>query len=238
MKINVLTLFPEVFEPFFNYSIIKRAREKQLVDIDLFNFRDFTTDKHKRVDDTSYGGGAGMVLQVEPIDKCLKAIKNKGHVVALTPTGSKLSDKKVNQLLENESLTIVCGHYEGFDERVFNYIDEEISIGDYVLSGGESAAMVLVDALTRKVEGVINKESVDNDSFSRGILDFPVYTKPYCYDNMCVPDILLSGDHEKIAMYRYKEALKKTYLRRPDLIDTSNVDAQVLAEIIEESDEK
>lgn len=235
MKINILTLFPEMFDSFINCSIIKRAVQNNLVEINFYNFREFSTTKNKSVDDTSYGGGAGMVLQVEPIHQCLMSIKDKGQVIALTPTGQTLDDSLVDELVKDSEITIICGHYEGFDERVYNYVDKEISIGDYILTGGETAAFVLIDALTRKVEGVINKDSASYESFSTGMLDYPVYTKPLEYDNMKVPDVLLSGNHQEIEKYRYEMALEKTYLRRKDLIDKNKdkIDQEVLAKIID-----
>ncbi len=235
MKINILTLFPEMFDSFINCSIIKRAIENNLVEINFYNFREFSTTKNKSVDDTCYGGGAGMVLQVEPIHQCLMSIKDRGQVIALTPTGQTLDDSLVDELVKDSEITIICGHYEGFDERVYNYVDKEVSIGDYILTGGETAAFVLIDALTRKIDGVINKDSASYESFSTGMLDYPVYTKPLIYDNMKVPDVLLSGNHQEIEKYRYEMALEKTYLRRKDLIDKNKdkIDQEVLAKIID-----
>lgn len=237
MKINILTIFPEAFESFLNHSIIKRAIEKEFVEINLYNFRDYATTKNNSVDDTSYGGGAGMVLQVEPVHKCLSNISNHGLVIATTPTGKQLNDKLVDEFANEKIITILCGHYEGFDERVYEYVDTEVSIGDYVLTGGETAAFVLIDAITRKVDGVIKNESVANDSFANGIFDYPVYTKPLTYDGKTVPDILLSGDHQKIAKWRYEKALEKTFLRRKDIIDNNLdiIDKEILAKVIEEN---
>lgn len=234
MKINVLTLFPEYFESPLKSSIVNRAIVDGKLNVDLIDFRNFSTNKHRKVDDTQYGGGAGMVLSVEPIHRSLMSIEEPGYVVALTPTGNILNDSKVNELVKNENLTIICGHYEGFDERVYNYVDEEISIGDYVLFGGESASLVLIDTIVRKIDGVINKESIENDSFATGLLDYPAYTKPVEYDGHFVPEVLLSGNHQKIEKFRYKEALRKTFLRRKDLIDESKVDFKILQEIIDE----
>ncbi len=234
MIINVLTLFPEMFDSFIGSSILKRAIDDNYLEINFYNFRDYTNNKHKRVDDTSYGGGAGMILSVEPIFNCLKSIENKGRVIALTPTGSVLNDELINNFKNDETITIICGHYEGFDERVYDYCDDLLSIGDYVLTGGETAAFVVIDAITRKIEGVINKESVENDSFSNGILDYPVYTKPIEFDGKVVPDVLLSGNHQLIADFRYKEALRKTLLFREDLIASNidKIDKNVLNEIL------
>lgn len=235
MKINIITLFPEMFDSFINSSIIKRAINNNLVEVNFYNFRDYSDSKNKSVDDTCYGGGAGMVLQVEPIHKCLQSIENKGMVIALTPTGNVLNDELVNELVESPEITLLCGHYEGFDERVYNYVDMEVSIGDYVLTGGETAAFVMLDAISRKVEGVINKDSFENDSFSKGIFDYPVYTKPIVYDGYSVPDVLLSGNHKLIKEFRYEQALEKTYLRRNDLIEKNieNIDTEILKKIMQ-----
>ncbi len=236
MKINILTLFPEFFTGPFSCSIIKRAVQTEKLKIDFKNFRDFSTNNYKSVDDTPYGGGAGMVLRVDVVHKCLDSLDDKGTVIALTPSGKVLDDKLVDDLALCKNLTIVCGHYEGFDERVYNYVDQEISIGDYVLSGGESACVVLVDAISRKLDGVINKQSVENDSFVNGILDYPTYTKPLEYNGQKVPEVLLSGNHQKIARYRYHQAIKKTYKNRKDLIDKNNdlIDEKILKKVIQE----
>ncbi|MFV0499048.1 MAG: tRNA (guanosine(37)-N1)-methyltransferase TrmD [Bacilli bacterium] len=234
MKINVLTLFPEMFESFMASSILKRAIDNGYVEINLYNFRDYSLAKNKSVDDTSYGGGPGMVLQVEPIHRCLSDIEHTGEIIAFTPTGKILDDKLINKLACYNEITLVCGHYEGFDERVYNYVDQEISIGDFILTGGETASFVFIDALIRKVPGVINKQSLASESFANGILDYPVYAKPICYDNHFVPDILLSGNHNEIQKYRYEMALKKTYERRKDLIKKyhSSIDLNILKKII------
>ncbi len=234
MKINVLTLFPEVFESFLNSSILKRAITEEKVEINFYNFRDQATSKNRAVDDTSYGGGAGMVLKVEPVHKCLQKISSSALTIALTPTGEVFNDKTATKLSKLDEITILCGHYEGFDERVYDYVDLELSIGDYILTGGETAALVLIDAISRKVEGVINSESVENDSFSNNIFDYPVYTKPLEYDGKKVPEVLLSGNHKRIEEFRYEKALEKTYLRRRDLIDKhlSNLDKNVLKKIV------
>ncbi|MFV0424785.1 MAG: tRNA (guanosine(37)-N1)-methyltransferase TrmD [Bacilli bacterium] len=235
MRFNIVTIFPEVFDSFLNSSIVKKAIDNGNLEVKIYNFRDFSSANNKSVDDTSYGGGAGMVLQVEPIHKCLQSISNPGKIIALTPTGEKFDDQMATTFAKIDEITILCGHYEGFDERVYNYVDLEVSIGDYVLTGGEVAAFVLIDAITRKVEGVIKKASVDNDSFAQGLLDYPVYTKPVEYDGNRVPDVLLSGNHQEIDKYRYEMALEKTLLRRRDLIDKNmiNIDQVVLEKIKE-----
>ena len=219
MKIDILTLFPDMFNGILNTSIIKRAIDKKLVEINLINFRDYSLDPHGKVDDTPYGGGAGMVLTPQPIFDCVNSIKTKeSKVILLTPDGEVYKESTAYKLSKFKHLILICGHYEGFDERIRTLCDMEISIGDYVLTGGEIPAMVLVDSITRLIKGVINEESHLMDSFSSNLLDYPVYTKPREYKGMCVPDVLLSGDHLKIEEYRYNESLKKTKERRPDLL--------------------
>ena len=219
MKIDILTLFPDMFNGILNTSIIKRAIDNKLVEINLINFRDYSLDPHGKVDDTPYGGGAGMVLTPQPIFDCVNSIKTKeSKVILLTPDGEVYKESTAYKLSKFKHLILICGHYEGFDERIRTLCDMEISIGDYVLTGGEIPAMVLVDSITRLIKGVINEESHLMDSFSSNLLDYPVYTKPREYKGMCVPDVLLSGDHSKIEEYRYNESLKKTKERRPDLL--------------------
>ncbi len=221
MKIDILTLFPNMFNGSFEESIIKRAQENKKVEINLINFRDYTTDPHNKVDDTPYGGGAGMVLMCQPIFDCIKTIKTEeSKIILLTPDGIPYKQKIAYDLSEEKHLIIICGHYEGFDDRIRSICDLEISIGDYVLTGGEIPAMVLVDSIVRLIPGVINERSHIDDSFKDNyLLDYPSYTKPRVFEGMEVPEILLSGDHKKIAEYRYTESLKRTKERRPDLID-------------------
>jgi len=220
MKIDILTLFPEMFEGFKNESIIKRAIEEEKVSINTCNFRDFSKNKHKKVDDTPYGGGAGMVLMCQPIFDAVESLKTeKSKVVLLTPQGEKYTQEKAYELSKEEHLIFICGHYEGFDERIKTICDEEISIGDYVLTGGELPAMVLTDSIVRLVPGVIEEKSHINDSFNNNLLDYPTYTKPRNFKGMDVPDVLLSGDHKKIDEWRLKEQLKITSERRPDLLN-------------------
>ena len=220
MKISVLTLFPEYFEPLMTTSILKRAKEKDLFEFETIDFRKFTKEKHGHVDDTPYGGGAGMVLMCQPILDALESIRTENStVILLTPQGKTFNQQIAKELSLKEHLIFICGHYEGFDERIRSLCDAEISIGDYVLTGGEIPSMILVDTITRLLPGVIEEESHLNDSFNNNLLDYPTYTKPAIYKGMKVPDILLSGDHAKIAKYRYEEALEKTKLRRPDLIE-------------------
>ena len=218
MNFDVLTLFPEMFEP-LNMSIIGRAKEKNLININLINIRDFSKDKHKKVDDTPYGGGAGMVMKPDCVYDAYKSIKNKnGKVIYMSPQGKKLNQQKVEELAKQEHLIILCGHYEGIDQRVIDKIvDEEISIGDYVLTGGEIPAMVLIDAVSRYNNGVINEESRKEESFTNGMLEYPQYTRPEVFEGVRVPEVLLSGHHENIEKWRREEALRVTNLKRPDL---------------------
>ena len=220
MKIDILTLFPNMFDGVFQESILKRAIEEGKVEINLINFRDYTLDSHKKVDDTPYGGGAGMVLTCQPIFDCVKSIrKEDSKVILMTPDGIPYKQKMAYDLSHEKHLIIICGHYEGFDERIRSICDLEISIGDYVLTGGEVPAMVLVDSITRLLPGVIKEDSHLEDSFNENyLLDYPTYTKPRVYEGMEVPEVLLSGDHKKINEYRYNESLKRTEERRPDLL--------------------
>ena len=221
MKIDILTLFPNMFEGVFSSSIIKRAIENKLVDIKLHNFRDYTDDPHNKVDDTPYGGGAGMVLMAQPIYDCVESLKDDdSFVILLTPSGVPYKQKIAYDLSKKKHLIIICGHYEGFDERIRALADLEISIGDYVLTGGEIPAMVLTDSITRLIPGVINEQSHIEDSFNENyLLDYPTYTKPRNFRGMEVPEVLISGDHNKIDEYRYRESLKKTKELRPDLLE-------------------
>jgi len=221
MKIDILTLFPDSFKGAFDESIIKRAREEGKVEINLVNFRDYTLDPHNKVDDTPYGGGCGMVLMCQPIFDCVKSLRTPdSKVILLTPDGVPYKQSMAYELSEEKHLILICGHYEGFDERIRSICDLEISIGDYVLTGGEIPAMVLVDSITRLLPGVINERSHIEDSFKDNyLLDYPSYTKPRVYEEMEVPEVLLSGDHKKIDEYRYQESLKRTQERRPDLLE-------------------
>ena len=221
LKIDILTLFPNMFDGVFQESILKRAIDDGKIEINLINFRDFTNDPHNKVDDTPYGGGAGMVLMAQPIFDCVKSIrKENSKVILLTPDGIPYKQKMAYDLCSEEHLILICGHYEGFDERIRIICDMEISIGDYVLTGGEVPAMVLVDSVARLIPGVINERSHLGDSFSESdLLDYPTYTKPRVFEGMEVPEVLVSGDHKRIAEYRLEESIKKTKLRRPDLLE-------------------
>lgn len=219
MRIDILTLFPNMFNDVFNDSIIKRAIDLEKVDIHLHNFRDYSKDRHKKVDDTPFGGGCGMVLTLQPIYDCLMDIKtDDAKVILLTPSGTPYKQKDAYHFSHEKHLILICGHYEGFDERIKNFVDFEISIGDYVLTGGEIPAMVLVDSITRLLPGVILEDSHLEDSFNHNLLDYPSYTKPRKFLEYSVPDVLLSGDHEKIRQYREKESRRLTEENRPDLL--------------------
>lgn len=219
MKIDVLTLFPEMFNS-LNYSIIGKAIEKNIVDINLINIRDFSKDKHKKVDDTPYGGGAGMVMKPDVVYEAYNSIKDENaKVIYLSPQGKRLDQKKVEELSKEKHLVLLCGHYEGIDQRVLDEIvDEEISIGDYVLTGGELPAMVVIDSVSRYIEGVIKKESTDEESFSNGLLEYPQYTRPEEFLGKKVPEILISGHHENINKWRQEQSIKITKTKRPDLL--------------------
>ena len=220
MKIDILTLFPEMFETIFSYSIIKRAIDEKKVEIEIHNFRDYSKDSHHKVDDTPYGGGCGMVLTCQPIFDCVESLKTQNSkVILLTPDGLPYKQKVAYELSKEKHLILICGHYEGFDDRIRTLCDYEISIGDYVLTGGELASMVLTDSIVRLLPGVIEEESHKNDSFNNNLLDYPTYTKPRVFRGMEVPSVLLSGDHKKIAEYRLQESMKKTKEKRPDLLE-------------------
>lgn len=221
MRIDILTIFPDMFSGFLESSIIGRARDKGLVDINVINFRDYTLDSHNKVDDTPYGGGAGMVLMIQPIYDCLKAIKrDDSHVVLLSPSGGTFNQKKANIFKNYKHLILICGHYEGFDDRIKMLIDEEVSIGNFVVTGGEVPSMLITDAVVRLIPGVISSSSLDFESFDGELLDYPVYTKPRCFQGMSVPEVLLSGDHKKIEEYRNLERIRITNLKKEKELDT------------------
>ena len=220
MKIKIVTLFKEMFIPFLETSIIKRAINNKLVEVELVDLRTYSNDKHNHVDDTPYGGGSGMVIRVDVVKRALDDIKSSASKVILTtPRGITYNQQIANKLSKEEEIIILCGHYEGFDERVLDYVDYEISIGDYVLTGGEIAAMTICDSIIRSLKDVIKEESYKDDSFQTGLLEYPQYTRPYIYDDKKVPDVLVNGNHEEIRKYRLYESLKLTYLRRKDLLD-------------------
>lgn len=238
MKITVLTLFPEFFDRFTETSIIKRAIEQGHVSFSCIDYRNFTLDKHNHVDDTPCGGGAGMVLMCQPIIDCIKAVRDEHSlVVMMTPQGTPFTQKTAHSFAEVKHLILLCGHYEGFDERIRTYVDMEVSLGDFVLTGGEGAAMVISDAVIRLLDGVIQTKSHEDDSFENGLLEYPQYTRPIEYDGMRVPEVLLSGHHKNIQTWRLKESLRKTMLQRPDLLEKrslSQEEAALLAEIKQE----
>lgn len=220
MRIDILTLFPEMFQTFKTESIIKRAIEKDLVEINIIDFRKYSKDPHQKVDDTPYGGGSGMVLMCQPIYDCIENIKKENSkVIMLTPDGTLYKQKIAYDLAQEKHLILLCGHYEGFDERIRNIVDMEISIGDYVLTGGEIPAMVVSDSIIRLVDGVIDKNSHLVDSFNDSLLDYETYTKPYDFRGMKVPDVLISGDHKKIDDFRRNSRYNRTKDRRPDLLE-------------------
>lgn len=219
MKITILSLFPNMFDGFLTESIIKRAIQNEKVEVKIINFRDYSVYNNKQVDDTPYGGGAGMVLMCDPIFRCLDEIRTpKSHIIILSPEGSIYNEKKAGELSKYEDIILICGHYEGFDERIKTLADEIISVGDYVLTGGEIPAMLIADSIIRLLPGAITNESLESESFNENLLDYPVYTKPAVYRDMNVPDILLSGDHKKIDDYRESERIRLTKEKRPDLL--------------------
>ena len=232
MQFDVLTLFPEMFEP-LNESIIGRAKEKGLININLINIRDFSKNKHKKVDDTPYGGGAGMVMMPDVVYDAYKSLNPKdAKVIYMSPQGQKLNQKKVVELSKEKHIILLCGHYEGIDQRVIDEIvDEEISIGDYVLTGGELPAMIVIDSVSRYIEGVLKDDSTKEESFSEGLLEYPQYTRPEVFNGKQVPEVLLSGHHENIDKWRREQSLINTKKKRPDLlenIELSEKDKRIL----------
>ena len=220
MQFDVLTLFPEMFS-ILDESIIGRAKKNKQIDINLVNIRDFSENKHNKVDDTPYGGGAGMVMMPDVVYRAYNSLENKENakVIYMSPQGKKLNQEKVKELSKENHLIILCGHYEGIDQRVLDKIvDEEISIGDYVLTGGEIPAVVLIDSVSRYVEGVLNKESIKEESFIENLLEYPQYTRPEVFEGMKVPEILLSGNHQRIDEWRKEQSLELTKKKRPDLL--------------------
>lgn len=232
MIFDILTLFPEMFET-MNHSIIKRARENKLVEINLYNIRDYSTNKHKKVDDYPYGGGVGMVMQAEPIHNAVEAVRLrhgfKPYTVLMSPRGKRHDQKICKSLSDINHIMLICGHYEGIDERIMPLVDMEISLGDFVLTGGEIAAMALVDSVSRMVPGVLSSnESFEDESFYEGLLEYPQYTRPESFMDMKVPEVLLSGNHQKIGEWRRYQSLKLTFAKRPDLLDEAKLDKKDL----------
>lgn len=225
MKIDILSLFPEMFEGFLNTSIIKRAIDNNLVTINVHNFRDYSLDKHKKVDDYQYGGGSGMVLMCEPIFRAIESIRtDESIVIMMTPSGKVFKESIALDLSKKKHLILLCGHYEGFDERIKSIVDMELSIGDYVLTGGEIPAMAITDAITRLIPGVITDGSLESESFNNDLLDYPVYTRPEEFRGMRVPEVLLSGHHKNIEEYRCQEQIRLTKENRSDLSKGGNYD--------------
>ena len=236
VRFDILTLFPEMIEGTLNQSILKRAIEKKIIEVNIINFRDFSTNKHSTVDDYAYGGGAGMLISVEPIHLAMKTIPNidKAYKILTSPSGNVYNQNKAEKLSKLDHIVIVCGHYEGIDNRILDYIDEEISIGDYVLTGGEIPACAIIDSIARLVPGVISDESIVGESFTMGLLEYPQYTRPYEYDGKKVPDVLVSGHHANIKKGQRYQSLKKTYEVRPELLGNialTNEDIKMLEEI-------
>lgn len=225
MKIDILTLFPESFAP-FKESIISRAQKSGIIEINVHNIRDFTLDKHKKCDDTPFGGGAGMLMSVQPVYDAVKSVlTDKSKVIYPSPSGRVFNSQVSRELAQNEHLIFICGHYEGIDQRLIELFDvDEISIGDYVLTGGEIPTMAIVDSLSRFIPGVLKEASLDEESFSNGLLEYPQYTRPQIFEGLAVPEILLSGNHQEIAKYRHAESLKKTQRVRPDLLKGEKVE--------------
>lgn len=243
MKITILTLFPEMFEGFMTTSIIKKAILKNIVEIEMIDMRAYTKNKHTRVDDYPFGGGQGLVLMVQPVADCLAAVRTPDSYVVLTsPAGNRFDQKAARRLQANhQHLILICGHYEGFDERILALVDEEMSIGDYVLTGGELAAMVMSDAIVRLVEGVITEASHLDESFENDLLEYPQYTRPAIYKGEGIPDVLLSGHHDNVRKWRLKESLRKTWQVRPDLFKNKTLTAeevQLLCEVLKEEVKK
>ena len=240
MKIDILTLFPDMFDA-LNHSILGKAKDKDLIDINIVDYRKFSENRHHQVDDYPFGGGQGMVLKPEPIFNAVESLNktNKTRIILLCPQGERFSQKKAEELSKEEHLVFICGHYEGYDERIREYlVTDELSIGDFILTGGEFAAMTMVDSIARLVPEVLGKEeSHKDDSFSTGLLEYPQYTRPKDFRGMLVPDVLTSGHHKNIEIYRMKESLRRTYLRRPDLLENyelSEQEEKLLTEIKKE----
>ncbi len=226
MNIDVVTLFPEIVQGFFSNSIMKRAVENGFITYNMVDFRNFAEDKHLTCDDSPYGGGAGMVLKPEPLCKALESIKaNEKRVIYASPSGKKLTQALSLELSKEENLVFICGHYEGVDQRVIDlYVDDEISIGDYVISSGEISSLVIIDSIYRLIDGVISSESLEEESFSDGLLEYPQYTRPSVFNGLEVPEVLLSGNHKAIKQWRLEKRLEKTKKNRPELLEEKSLD--------------
>lgn len=242
-KFEVLTIFPELIECYLSFGVLGKALKKGLAEVKVYNLRDFTSEKHKKVDDYPYGGGAGMVMQIEPFYNAIMHIKSDGQprkVILLSPQGKRFNQAVAQDFYKEEKgLVFICGRYEGIDERVKAFVDEEVSIGDYVLSGGELAALVIIETVVRLIPGALTDASVKEDSFMKGYLDYPHYTRPEEFKGMKVPEVLLSGNHKKIELWRKKEALRKTLILRPDLLkNLSPQELRILKELCSEINTK
>ena len=220
MRIDIISLFNEMFEGFLNNSIIKRAIEKNIVEIHLHDFREYSKDKHKHVDDTTYGGGAGMLISLPAITDCIKDIEgyDKAFKIITSPIGKTYNQELAKKYSKLDHIIIVCGHYEGIDDRIINYVDEEISVGDYILTGGEIPALAIIDSIIRLLDGAIREESSEDESFNNDLLEYPQFTKPPVYDGYSVPEVLVNGNHEEIRKYRLYESIKRTYEKRSELL--------------------
>ncbi len=238
MKFVILTIFPEMYESFLSTSIIKRAIGEGLIEVKLVNIRDYTGDKYGRIDTPPIGGGAGLIMKCQPIVDALKANSSeKSYKICLAPRGTIFDEKKAIELSKKDEIVILCGHYEGFDERVYSYFDESISIGDFILTGGETASFCLIDAISRLIKGVISDDSTKEESFTNGLLEYPQYTEPYNYENKKVPDILYSGNHTAIDKYHKKQALEMTKIYRPDLFNKYSLNKEEI-KLLKELDNK
>jgi len=237
MKFIIITIFPQIFITYFETGLPQRAIKNGILNYELINLRDFSIDKHKKVDDYTYGGGPGMVFMFPIIKRAVdkaKEISNNTHIILLSPSGIKYNQTLVKEFSKYDSLTLICGHYEGYDERIKNYIDEEISVGDFITQGGEIPALILIDSILRFIPGFLKKEEIVNlESFSENLVEYPQYTRPKEFEGLEVPNILLSGNHEKIRLYRKKESLKRTLLLRPDLLVNRILDEEERKLIIE-----
>lgn len=240
MHIDILTLFPEMIKPYFESSIMAKAIEKGIITYNIVNFRDFASDNHRTCDDIPYGGGAGMVIKCEPLSLALESVKAKNkHVIFPTPSGKSFKQEDALKLSKETNLVFICGHYEGIDERIVElYVDEEYSIGDYVLTSGEISSIVMIDAVFRLIDGVITRESLDDESFSSVFLEYPQYTRPEGYCKKNVPRVLLSGNHKKIATWRELRRIQKTMQNRPDLISNASLDTETRKLLLKVIDDK
>ena len=242
MKISILTLFPELFPSFLDHSIIKRAIAANHLEVEVIDIRDFAINKHRQVDDYPFGGGQGLVMAVQPVLDALNSVKQaNSYTLISSPKGTTFNQKKARELSLKDHIIFICGHYEGIDDRILNYVDEEISIGDYILTGGELASMVISDAITRLLDGVIKEASHQDESFEEHRLEYPQYTRPLIYDGIEVPEVLISGHHEEIRKYRLKESLRQTWHKRPDLFikePLNEEETKMMIEILKEEMKK